>query len=268
MIWRSILFFAVACSSALPANAAARQPTSLWRVDYDAAQCVAMRDYGSEGWPLVLALKPSPKGKVMRILVIRKGSVEVAQNRATLRFGGNDIPISLLTYPADNKQHRMVGINVPMAQFKQYLAAPSLEIRSMALNENFAMSKLGGVVAELDKCLVDLQNYWNAGDGHAARIATRAKPREPLNRIFSPDDYPGMSLDKNQQGSVRLTFLVDEKGGVADCSVEETSGVPALDTMSCYVIRSRARFDPAVGPDGRPIRSAHDTRITWKIGGR
>jgi outer membrane biosynthesis protein TonB len=64
-----------------------------------------------------------------------------------------------------------------------------------------------------------------------------------------------------------MTFLIDEQGRIADCTVDQTSGVAVLDTMSCYVISRRARFTPALGADGKPVRSAHETRVRWRIPG-
>jgi hypothetical protein len=128
------LFRAIAICGAfanLPAQASAadfRQPTGPWRVDYDTAQCVAMRDYGTEQKPLVLALKPSPRGGVMRILVMRKGFADVQQVPVRLRFGPTVIDKDLLVYPDDKNRFRILGINVPIAEFKANAQAPFLQI--------------------------------------------------------------------------------------------------------------------------------------------
>jgi hypothetical protein len=36
--------------------------------------------------------------------------------------------------------------------------------------------------------------------------------------------------------------------------------------MSCYTITTHARFDPAIGADGKPAKSASFHRINWRIG--
>lgn len=224
-----------------------------------------MRDYGTEQKPLVLALKPSPNGTVMRLMVLRKGSTPVEQTSTTLSFGQHRESTSLLSYSDDKNHLRVVSINVPMAEFKANTTAPSISIEGGPVNETFVMSELPAVVAELDKCLLDLQDYWNIGDKYAARMSSSGKPSSPLKGLFSGADYPWMALVQNEQGSVTMTFLVDEKGEVADCSVDRTSGIPVLDTMSCYVVKSRARFAPAIGRDGKPIRSAYTQTVDWRI---
>lgn len=249
------------------AAAAPRQPTDKWHLDYDVAQCVAMRDYGTDAKPLILALKPSANGTVMRILVIRKGSAEVEQAPATLRLGGKQLNTNLLHY-SDEKNHlAIVSINVPISEFKADLTIRSISVSGGGVYDSFAISQLPELVAELDKCVLDLQQYWNIGAEFTPRVATAVRPTPPLREIFSPSDYPGIALSHNQQGAVTMTFLVDEKGQVADCSVDQTSGIPALDTMSCYVVKKRAKFEPALGPNGKPIRSAYTERVVWRIAG-
>ena len=204
-----------------PAAAAPRQPTGPWHVDYDTAQCVAMRDYGTNAKPLKFVLKPSPKGGVMRILVIRKGSAAVEQAPATLRFGVKQVRTYLLQYSDEKNRVRIDAINVPMAEFKAQLATSSISIVGASLYETFAMTNLPALAAELDNCLLDLQKYWNVNQPNPTQIASPVKTRSPLRGLFSAQDYPIIALNQNQQGSVTMTFLVDEAGAVADCSVDD-----------------------------------------------
>jgi TonB family protein len=240
-------------------------PVGPWRVDYDMAQCVAMREYGTDEKPLALMLKPSPSGGVMRILVARKGSAEVDQKPAILTLGSEQRRANQLEF-ADAKNHfHVFSVNLPMADFKAHAQMTELKWRGGAMNASFAVTDLPGVVFELDKCLADLQDFWNVGEQFKSRISKEGVSTPPLNQLFSGADYPGISIRSNEQGSVGLTFLVDEKGAIADCSIDDTSGIPALDTMSCYVISRRAHFSPALGVDGKPTRSAYSRRINWRI---
>lgn len=60
-------------------------------------------------------------------------------------------------------------------------------------------------------------------------------------------------------------ILIDEKGKVADCTVTQTSGLAALDSQTCFIITSRAKFVPAVGADGNPAKHSMSPRIQWKM---
>ena len=252
---------------AAPANAITPvQPTGAWRVNYDMAQCIAYRDYGSSDKPVELVLKPSPMGTVMRILVFRKGgTAELEQLPATLSLGDHREYSNLLHYRDDKTGFGIAAINVPMQLMKANLNAPYIRIESSGPDASFALSQLPGVVAELDKCVADLQEFWNIGDAYKSRVARPAVPKRPLHDLFTPNDYPPVAIHDNQDGNVALTFLVDEHGNVSDCTVDQTSGIPVLDTMSCYIISERARFTPALGPDGKPVRSAYSERVVWRI---
>ena len=201
----------------------------------------------------------------MRVLVLRKGSADVEQAPATLRFGETRSKTNLLQYSDEKNRVRVIAINVPMAGFKARLATRSISIAGASLYETFAMTDLPALVAELDKCVLDLQKYWNIGQQYAPQMASSVKTKSPLRGLFSAQDYPAIALNHNQQGSVTMTFLVDEAGAVADCSVDDSSGVPALDTMSCYVVKNRAKFEPARSSDGKPIRSAYTEKVVWRI---
>jgi TonB family protein len=261
----ALLTIAALGLAATPGSAAPRQPSGPWHVDYDTAQCVATRDYGTQAKALALVLKPSPNNSVMRILLIRRGSSEVNQMPALLRFDEFRKSTNMLTYSDEKNHFSVVAINVPMAEFKSHIGARYLSISGGGYDDSFALSDLPSLVAELDKCVFDLQQFWNIGEPYKSRIAKPAEPIQPLSRLFSAGDYPGIALTQRQQGRVTMTFLVGEQGEVADCTVDSTSGIAALDTMSCYVISKRAQFQPALGPNGKPVRSAHTSTVVWRI---
>src|SRR5438270_2597895 len=121
----TIAAFTVASS---PSSAAPRQPSGPWHVDYDTAQCVATRDYGTQAKPLALVFKPSPNNSVMRVLLIRRGRSEVNEMPALLRFDDFRTSTNMLTYSDEKNQFSVVAINVPMAEFKSHIGARFLSI--------------------------------------------------------------------------------------------------------------------------------------------
>ena len=61
-------------AAAAPPSRPALAPTGKWVVDFDTAQCVASRNYGSPDKPLFLALKQPALGDVMQLLFLRPSS--------------------------------------------------------------------------------------------------------------------------------------------------------------------------------------------------
>lgn len=262
--YRAVVLTAVAVGSI--AAAEPRTPTARWVVNYDDAQCVASRNYGTEEQPLHLALKPSPTGSVLRIMLIRKGaSADADQIPATLRFDGNPpIRLKALSYGDRETKRFMASINLPMAIFAANRQAKSIAIKSGRFDERLAVPGMSGVAAAFDD-LANLRKVWNVGQPQAPGLKQSAQPIRPLGRLFSSGDYPARAIQEDNTGRVGLAMLIDEAGKVRDCMVEETSDYATLDTMSCYVITSNAKFTPAIGVDDKPAKSAYLQRISWLI---
>ena len=258
----------IAAAIASMGAAEPRQPTARWVVNYDDAQCVASRNYGTEDKPLFLALKPSPTGSVMRVMLMRNGaSSDPEQRPASVRFDGQPAIAAKALSFGDTKTKRLVAsINLPMTTFAANRRASSIEIKGSWFNERLALPGLTGVMAAFDDCLANLRKVWNVGPPYSTRIARPAQSRSPLAQLFRSSTYPAQAVREGDTGRVALALLIDEAGKVRDCMIEETSGFATLDTMSCYTISTHARFDPAMGADGKPAKSASFHRIQWRIG--
>ncbi len=262
---RAILLIAVAIGSIGAAEP--RKPTGRWVVDYGDAQCVASRNYGTDDKPLFLALKPSPSGNVLRIMLIRNGASSTAEQRpASVRFDGQPaIAVNALSYGDPKARHRVASINLPMAGFAANRGASTIEIKGSGFNERLAVGGLAGVMAAFEDCLADLRQAWNVGQPHSARVIRAAQAKTPLSDLFRSTSYPHQAVMEGNTGRVGLALLIDEAGKVRDCMIEETSGYATLDTQSCYTISTYARFAPALGADGKPVKSASFHRISWRI---
>jgi TonB family protein len=259
-------FASILCVTSTLAPAAPlvpRQPAGPWKLEYTEAQCVVSREYGTADRPLDLALVPSANGGVMRIMFIRRGYDDPNEEPAQISFGsGKPIDTNVLTYAVTKNKHRVVSINMDMSEFRSHIAEPSITIRSHSISQSFGVSDLPALMGELDKCLADLQEYWNVKSaGPAIRMATPSRGAG----IFSAADYPWMAIRANQTGTVGVSVLVDQQGNVADCSVDKTSGVAVLDVVTCYIFEQRAKFLPATDKDGKAVRSTVVQNITWRI---
>jgi TonB family protein len=257
---------------ALPAIAAAapvvRAPTGGWTVDFDDAQCLASRDYGSADAPMKLVLKAPPIGDVVQVAVLRKGpSLNAAQLNGWVRIGeGSRSRASLLTYAQKGTGIQVYTMNMPAADFARVREAQTLSIEAGELDERFSLSQMAPLMKVVDECVADLRRVFHVSDtqaGATSPLAARAKAN--LAHLINSEDYPGAALSQDQTGIVKFVLLIDETGRVADCTVIETSGVAVLDSQVCATMKVRAKFEPARGPDGKPAKDAVTSRIIWKI---
>ena len=263
--FRAFLLIAVGIGSI--AAAEPRQPTGRWVVDYDDAQCVASRNYGTDERPLFLALKPSPTGSVMRVMLMRNGGSRDAEQRAaSVRLDdGTPLTTNALVFGDRETKRLVTSINLPISTLAANRKAASIEIKAGFISERLQVPGLIGVMAAFDDCLANLRKIWNVGEPHSKAVAQPARSKKPLSNLFPAAMYPRQALRENDSGKVGIALLVDETGKIRDCMVEETSGFATLDTMSCSVITRSAQFEPATGAEGKPVKSAFFQRISWRI---
>ncbi len=258
----------IAILSTTPARGAEPlQPTGKWNVDYGDTHCIASRRYGSAAAPILFALKPSPIGDVMQFSIFRAGSnAAVNQYPGTITIDGSPpVKVSVLGFPSKDGKQRMSSVNLPKSIFQMIRPAKSVRLRSSSeVDQSFALSQLEPVARALDYCIADLRKVWHLADADAG-IKQAAKPISPLASYFRTDDYPQVALQANAGGTVDMMLLIDEVGKIKSCTVTSTSGHASLDAQTCSIMSRRARFDPALGLDGKPIKSGQTGRIKWQI---
>ena len=92
-----------------------------------------------------------------------------------------------------------------------------------------------------------------------------ARARANLASYVVVDDYPSSALERGEQGTVRFSLEIGADGRVTGCSVTGTSGSSALDSATCRIMQSRARFTPAIDARSQPVPDSIRSSITWRI---
>jgi TonB family protein len=80
-------------------------------------------------------------------------------------------------------------------------------------------------------------------------------PAKPVERI--PPKYPINAARKGNEGWVKLSFVVDEKGNVVDPIVEDSSGIRGFEKASLVAIK-QWQYSPAVR-DGKNIEQCRNS---------
>jgi len=244
-----------------------RQPTAKWIVNFDDAQCVAERNYGTEEEPLYFVLKQPPLGDVMQFSIIdKRPSGPATELEGTIELEGKPpYKVRVLRFTPVKMKLRVLMMNLPLDQFTSARTARALRLRTQGFDETFALAQLVPLLEVMNNCVADLRRVWNVNGSEDSEDAVREDAKGNLRRLFSWEDYPSDAVAMGEGGSVRIALLVDEVGKVADCSVVETSGVAVLDAQSCAVVKERARFRPAIGKDGKPTKDSFIQRIRWRL---
>jgi TonB family protein len=82
---------------------------------------------------------------------------------------------------------------------------------------------------------------------------------------FTSADYPADAMRNGESGLVRVRFVVGPDGRVRDCKPITPSGSKSLDTTTCNLLTTRARYWPARDAAGRAMSQTGTKRFRWLL---
>lgn len=86
-----------------------------------------------------------------------------------------------------------------------------------------------------------------------------------LQGLLRSDDYPQNAIENDEQGRVSFVLTIGPNGRVSDCSVTGSSGSRSLDSTTCRLLRSRAKFTPAQDSAGNPTTGTVRDSVRWVL---
>lgn len=86
-----------------------------------------------------------------------------------------------------------------------------------------------------------------------------------IGGLIRHSDYPESAIDRNEQGMVRFRLTIGINGRVEGCAITASSGSSTLDSTTCRIMQSRARFTPAMSESGNPVRGTYDGFANWTL---
>lgn len=98
-----------------------------------------------------------------------------------------------------------------------------------------------------------------------SHLSSRADWVRPPSALITNDDYPAAALRNEEQGAVTIRLDISRQGRVTACTILGSSGSLSLDSTTCRLFTTRARFTPARDRRGRPAADQKVTRIIWRI---
>lgn len=252
-------------------------PSSKWEVDYAPTECRLRRAFGEGSEQMLLQLSRYDLHDQLEMALAGphipatddNGPVSVATStvaavpgiQAQGFAGTGKVPGSLRFRP---------DVDLPKALRSDVAAG-----RPTMLGINFVrryavrldLGSMKGPLAALDKCFDDLITSWGLDPVQQRQLKSGPEPLESPLRWFRPDDYPAGLSRMGLGGAVIIRLLVGADGGVQKCEVTKSGGDKAFQDATCEAATKRAKFRPAIGPDGQPAASVWIKRINWKPGG-
>lgn len=128
-----------------------------------------------------------------------------------------------------------------------------------------ALPQFGAAMKAMRDCTEELLTHWDI-DVEAHRTLQRAAtPANNPGDWMNARDYPTGLLRGGYQGIVRFRLSVNEAGEVTECHIQDSTRPAGFDTAVCEKISRRAKFEPALDKDSKPIKSFYRNTVRFEI---
>lgn len=264
----ALLFAALA---AVPATAGeVLQPAGPWKIDYAPNECRLIRTFGTGDGAITLRFARGAGLDSFDMLIAGKALPKLGERvKVTLRLSPG-------TAAQDFDAYSMAVPGRPERFIRWYDGDPAildgvtddqrLEVSVAGkFSVTFDLAKGKAALKGLAHCHSELLAGWGVDEALLRGVAQRPKPRTPPYTWAHPSDYPKTALQKEHQGEVVAILIISPAGAVTQCKVAKSSLVTELDETTCRLLKTRAKYHPALDAAGKPVQGYDVQRIRWLI---
>ena len=300
---RLILTFALAvgmASAATPLHARdvlRLQPTSPWNLHYADDSCRLARIFGEGDRQVTLIFEQFEPGDEFRLSFAGKPvklRTEGLPVDGELRFGPNEADAEISAVPGtmgdeaaifvsgeqriaplSEQQNENLSeeawregrhVEVPPIGTEREAAATWLQlseiVRDDLVLETGAMDK---PLAALRQCSWDTVRAWGLDVEQQKTLSRKLYPKSASASWIGADDYPRDMIRSGFQAIVNYRLMVDETGMPTSCDIQTETEPTEFGDLVCNSIKKRARFEPALDAQGKPIRSFWRQTVQFRI---
>lgn len=120
-------------------------------------------------------------------------------------------------------------------------------------------------MAQLRTCQSDLLKSWGYDPAVQTTLAKPARPANSPADWLKSGDYPAGARMMGQNGVIQFRLDVDAQGKVAGCHVLARTSPDLFADVTCRSVTRRAKLDPALDADGKPVRSFYVQKVRWQM---
>ena len=122
-------------------------------------------------------------------------------------------------------------------------------------------------LASLRECSWATVKLWGLDVDQQKRLTRRAEPKGHTTDWFNVDDYPPKMFKAGHQGIVNFRMIIDETGEPLSCHIQESTRPKDFDDAVCKAVMKRARFEPALDAQGKPVASYWRQTVRFLLAG-
>lgn len=260
-------------------------PASPWNVNYADDSCRLARTFADGDGQAVFYIDQFEPGPMMNVLVAGKSFTGYAGAKVSVRFGPSgaeraidhvvdanfgkigpaiivnrmrlvEEPSTSATSSDASATDRSALVEATIATPEQAHAISWFEVQRGSRSPiRFALGPMRQPMAALHACTDELLTHWGIDVAAHRTLGKRVTPRGNPGSWVSSKDYPGLLLERGVQGIIQFRLLIDADGKVSSCHIQQSTRPAEFDKKVCDIMTKRARFDPALDAQGRPIKS-------------
>jgi Gram-negative bacterial TonB protein C-terminal len=266
------------------------KPTSKWIADYQLDGCRMMRQFGEGDDKAIIIMNRFAPSDYFQLTLAGNLFKREFKGAVKLQFGSNEagqeidfLPGTFAEMPALLAGHvRLAPMTKQEIKEREKLkppmyiplsplgAAREKSVTFLKVDKPLKKSvilELGAMdkpMAALSTCIDDLVRSWGVDPEKHKSLTRRATPTNNVGNWVTTGDYPSKMLEAGQPAIVNFRLLVDEKGAVAGCFIQQTTRAKEFDNAVCKSITRRAKFDPALDQDGKPLLSYYNNTVRFQ----
>ena len=272
---KTIRFLRLLAAAAIvvPASPVAAQPQipeNKWVVDWGEQRCsLVRRSGGAEGVTMVLRAslgRHSPEliltkeggGKPLPTLDVEV-DVTLAPEVAAMTAFGQSL--------RSKRGERVLFVtNLPEDFFDRFAASKEVAVhRKGSELVRMAYTHAPAAIRSLRACNDNLLVAWGVDPKILNALKRKPAATGKPGAWFSGNEYPEAAIRERRSGSTVVRFTIGTDGRISDCVTVVSSGSTDLDAQSCRTLTSRARYEPALGADGRPVAVKAIETVHWVL---
>ena len=255
-------------------------PSSPWNMDYAQESCRLIRAFGPAEQSAMIKLEKFSLTDRPSLMVVGK-RFSSDSPFAKVRLGFGDAPVA--EHPAltgsigDARKPMMIVSSVDVIphppQGSIILPDPAAERRVSSLT----IQPVGGKVVMLqlgpmDKpmeamrtCIDSLVKSWGLDPTVQRTLSRQLQPlSSPVSWVVD-NDYPRVAIQGGENGLVHFRLMIDDAGKPVRCVIQSKTKPDDFAPTVCAVIMRRARFQPALDAQGKPVASYFASAVRFQM---
>ncbi|RYD53798.1 MAG: hypothetical protein EOP60_09565 [Sphingomonadales bacterium] len=123
---------------------------------------------------------------------------------------------------------------------------------------------LGKAMAQMRDCTTDLVRQWGYDPAVQAALTRKVEPTDSPQKWLRSTDFPTTAKWSGSDGIVQFRLDVDAEGKIAGCYILARTSPDLFADVTCDAIKRRAKLEPALDAQGKPVRSYFVQKVLWK----